>query len=590
MPSTITPIEKTRGYAVRPAQGLRFGNFERVVHLPPVKPQSGVGPHSFSTLNNRQIYRTVTDWLQSWQPWQQKILLYSIVNRCTLPQLEILGTTLEPLRHRDPLAASRHPLPLLPITPGTKSSTSLQSSPPKPSSVTTPQHSPVKISRGSDKNRLKTAERCTPQDSSASQESEKSTSKTSDSKEEEESGKTMRNLNVDQYASVVSSAVMMAALGEMAMADKLGNIMKTEMNTELIKPGSKESATKDHVAGNVETVSSNNSENPSSAETKDHVTAKADIVSNGSEQSAGTEDVEILENQRPQSQARPGILRSSSGKRADRSRNASAQFLGGQISFTPQSRQSQRSEGQRSESSRYRHSAFASSHARTPDFFRGKISVLGPMRRTVRSGRVQRPVGLGCLPVPLQQFYKNRSWWSSDLPGNIQLHSAHQPELLSSFREQLATIYEWLGQWEGHERLSLLKEVLKECGGDVLEALVIYLHQKLRDACDINRLPDRLLGYVLSHLPPKDILNAAQVCRRWRYLCATDDLWIVKCLELGEEEGIAHMPQLIEGANTKGMGVDWMLAYMELHSLVTAFRKNADALPHCSHAADFSFS
>ncbi|KAL8615541.1 hypothetical protein ACOMHN_028204 [Nucella lapillus] len=109
MPRTITPIEKTRGYAVRPAQGLRFGNFERVVHLPPVKPQSGVGPHSFSTLNNRQIYRTVTDWLQSWQPWQQKILLYSIVNRCTLPQLEILGTTLEPLRHRHPLAASRPP-------------------------------------------------------------------------------------------------------------------------------------------------------------------------------------------------------------------------------------------------------------------------------------------------------------------------------------------------------------------------------------------------------------------------------------------------------------------------------------------------
>ena len=25
-----------------------------------------------------------------------------------------------------------------------------------------------------------------------------------------------------------------------------------------------------------------------------------------------------------------------------------------------------------------------------------------------------------------------------------------------------------------------------------------------------------------------------QVCRRWRYLCATDDLWIVKCLELGK--------------------------------------------------------
>ena len=81
MPSSIAPIEQTRGYAVRPAAGLRFGNFEGVVHLPPLKHHSALGPHSYSTLNNQQIYRTVTEWVQSWQPWQQKVLLYSIANR-----------------------------------------------------------------------------------------------------------------------------------------------------------------------------------------------------------------------------------------------------------------------------------------------------------------------------------------------------------------------------------------------------------------------------------------------------------------------------------------------------------------------------
>ena len=33
------------------------------------------------------------------------------------------------------------------------------------------------------------------------------------------------------------------------------------------------------------------------------------------------------------------------------------------------------------------------------------------------------------------------------------------------------------------------------------------------------------------------------------------------------------MPQLIESANTGGMSVDWMLAYMELHALVTTVRE-----------------
>ena len=41
----------------------------------------------------------------------------------------------------------------------------------------------------------------------------------------------------------------------------------------------------------------------------------------------------------------------------------------------------------------------------------------------------------------------------------------------------------------------------------------------------------------------------------------------------GEEEGIDNVPQLIESANTSKMGVDWMLAYMELHSLVDTMKK-----------------
>ncbi|XP_076442322.1 uncharacterized protein LOC143281175 [Babylonia areolata] len=560
MPSTITPIEQTRGFAVRPAQGLRFGNFEGAVHLPPVKHSSApaVGVHSFSTLNNQHIYRTVTDWVQSWQPWQHKVLLYSIVNRCTLPQLEILATTLEPMRHRDPLAVSRRKSALLPITPSTKSSASFKSSAHKIPRITTSEQLPAKTSQDTDKDRLKT-----PQDSAVKTLSQESESDLKTQENDEGQGgkpeKMTRCLDIDQYASMVSSAVLVAALGEVSMADKLGNIMKAEMITESSKPGSEESKSADHGTAKVEIVST------------DDPPQTSDLSS------AVVKNVEISQHPPPPTSSgngRPGILRSSSGKRADRSRNTSAQFLGGRILFTPTSRQSRRSG-----SSRYRYSAFASSAASTPDFFfREKISTLGPMRRTIRTGPVQRPMGVGQVPVPVQRFYKNRCWWSGDLPHTVQLQSAQKQELSSSFREQLAAVYQWLQQWETHERLSLLKEVLKVCSGDVLESLVLYLHQKLRDTCDINRLPDKLLLYVLSHLAPKDILNAAQVCRRWRYLCAMDDLWIVKCLELGEKEGLDNVPQLVRGANVRGRGVDWMLAYMELHTIVTTLRDTDDLL------------
>ena len=50
----------------------------------------------------------------------------------------------------------------------------------------------------------------------------------------------------------------------------------------------------------------------------------------------------------------------------------------------------------------------------------------------------------------------------------------------------------------------------------VIKSMLMCVY-RLRDSCDINRLPDKLVLYVLSHLPPRDILNAAQVCTAFSY-------------------------------------------------------------------------
>ena len=81
MPSFIAPIEHTRSFSLKPAEGLRYGNFEGVINLPPVIKTKKLGEHSFSTLNNQQIYKTICEWYEGWRAWQQKILLCGIVDR-----------------------------------------------------------------------------------------------------------------------------------------------------------------------------------------------------------------------------------------------------------------------------------------------------------------------------------------------------------------------------------------------------------------------------------------------------------------------------------------------------------------------------
>ena len=252
--------------------------------------------------------------------------------RCTLPQLEILATTLEPLRHRDPLAASRRQASVVQLSASVKGSASLKCTPSRLPSIT-PQSSPTKSAHRSKKD------------------------STPGSKDGERFEKPGAGMNLDQYASMLSSAVLATALGEISLAEKLDSIAQTETN-----------------AGNDETAVHQDGVPSDHAGMKVVATSVPRETSHLS--SATWRDGEASQKPPPSANTRPGILRSSNGKRPDKSRNASAQFLGGQISFTPQSRQSRRSH--RSGSSRYRYSAFASSAASTPDFFlREKLNSLG---------------------------------------------------------------------------------------------------------------------------------------------------------------------------------------------------------------------
>lgn len=83
----------------------------------------------------------------------------------------------------------------------------------------------------------------------------------------------------------------------------------------------------------------------------------------------------------------------------------------------------------------------------------------------------------------------------------------------------------------------------------------IILPQFQRDF--ISLLPKELALYVLSFLPPKDLLRAAQTCKYWNILAADNLLWREKCHEAGIENHLVVMDR----RRRKGTSVSHMSPY-----------------------------
>lgn len=87
----------------------------------------------------------------------------------------------------------------------------------------------------------------------------------------------------------------------------------------------------------------------------------------------------------------------------------------------------------------------------------------------------------------------------------------------------------------------------------------IILPQFQRDF--ISLLPKELALYVLSFLPPKDLLRAAQTCKYWNILAADNLLWREKCHEAGIENHLVVMDR----RRRKGTSVSHMSPYKVLY-------------------------
>lgn len=583
MPSTIVPINLTRNFSVRPANGLRYGNFEGVVYLPPAKDEKKAD-HDFSKLNNQQIYKKICDWFDVWRPWQQQHLLCGIADRCSIAQLDILATTLEPVRHRDYAAAYKHRYPSTPFKVLKQRQESRnykltfeepKIQPPPKSNITNETPGQLYEFQVVGDGRIDLLE-----DIISSTDSPNSRQITRQDTFDRLCEARAKINPFDKYVTELTSTIIEQAISRAAVLRKYGSATQYKGDDPVYHtPRSGRGRTSQTSLTSTDIESTITEED----EMRETVTSLRDTnislvretnISNFRETNIPMRETDTslrgLAKSQQYSRIRvlsPTIIETS--KKVYREKSYSS--IGSDVSKSLEHFSSRNT-------SRVRQHLFGSTAASTPDFFSEDTETLhrlGPMQRQIRFGSVQKPKGLEDIPPTLQRSYKNVKWWTgAPTKGKVFL-KAKKTDLMSNYKDQLKQIWNWLVQWEGYEKINLLKEVLKMSGNEVLTYLTTHIQQRLRDTRDINRLSDKLLLYIFSFLTPHEIFRASQVSRRWRYLCDTDELWMVKCHELGIKEGIDNMDDIVLNSNKNKMGIDWKLAYMELERITHMMKWDA---------------
>ncbi|CAC5412149.1 unnamed protein product [Mytilus coruscus] len=575
-------FKKVYKNAILYTHGLRYGNFEGVVYLPPTTKYKKRGEQNFSKLNNQQIYKKICDWFEVWRSWQQQHLLCGIIDRCSITQLDILATTLEPVRHRDYAAAYKHRYPSTPFKVLKQRQESRYykltfeepvKQPPKSNLISETPGQLFEFDVTGDGRIDLLEDIVSSTDSPDSRQLEKQDTF-------DRLCEVRANINpFEKYVTDLTESIIQQAVSHAAVLHKYGTATKYKGGEPVYH------TPRQGVVSQVSFASTDiESTDVEGDEGKVNITSLRDITN----QSLAREtNISHLRDTNISMRETDTTLRGlAKSQQYSRIRVLSPTIIETSNKvFREKSYSSVHSDMSKSlehfssrNTSQVRQHLFGSNAASTPDFFTADtetVHKLGPMQRQIRFGTVQKPRGVDDLPVTLQKSYKNVKWWTgAPKKGKIFL-KAQKVDLMSNFKDQLKQIWTWQGQWEGYEKINLLKEVLKLCGDEVLSQLTTHIQQRIRDTRDVNRLSDKLLLYIFSFLTPHEIFRASQVCRRWRFLCDTDDLWMIKCHELGVKEGIDNMDDIVMKSNQNKMGIDWKLAYMELQRITRMMKWDA---------------
>ena len=135
----------------------------------------------------------------------------------------------------------------------------------------------------------------------------------------------------------------------------------------------------------------------------------------------------------------------------------------------------------------------------------------------------------------------------------------------------------WLdsfSNWTHQQRLMAIDQLINRCHPtQVRHMMAVIEPQFQRDF--ISLLPKELALYVLSFLPPRDLLRAAQTCRYWRILAEDNLLWREKCREAGLDDmtqDLMVMRKRQKVHHSKFEYSTWKAGYMRQHNIEINWR------------------
>ncbi|XP_022089096.1 uncharacterized protein LOC110978414 isoform X2 [Acanthaster planci] len=583
-----------------PQKNLRYGNFEGVKALPHVGSAAVTSEQLAKTgshFNNKRIFQKVCQWFETWMPWQKRILLCGITDRCSSSQLEYLATALEPVFHRD-FSASLN-------------KEKFSGTPPKKRQEEDPQMALLK----------------------ALQMATKGTKYEGDYLLVRSGRQSRGYSDLEGFAQEYVKQVIEGALemmygrfsktkppsdhqGQFQMQQPLQPHERGESTVpphltldvpKFRKLSEEECLTSESTGQLIPTITTDSDHQVQRTKRATRTLTAPPSHSYGSQSRSPARSVQDL--QPPPEHCKhgrhwtfPGCQNLQTPLFSDNLTGRVATDSG--TNFTPgygtgsyaplqankvstltwcmkhqrrdRTPTSPASPGASRPASHHHNSHVSSGSVSTRDFFEHKqqSQKLGTMFRALRTGQIRKPDKLTDVSIPLQKTFKHAKWWGKEPTGTRQLVPAHHKDLKEHFKNQIAQVWVWMQDWEELEKGDLLVELIKMCDQDLLKFLADCLQQRLRDRNDINCLPDKLLLHIFSFLPAHDIFMAERVCRRWRYIGAQDALWRIKCQGMGAKEGLLDLPGLIEEFN-QGYSVDWRSAYTELCEVAQHAKKPA---------------
>lgn len=132
----------------------------------------------------------------------------------------------------------------------------------------------------------------------------------------------------------------------------------------------------------------------------------------------------------------------------------------------------------------------------------------------------------------------------------------------------------WLAKyqtWTPVQKMHALDSLIDVCDlNQVRHIHQIILPQFQRDF--ISLLPKELALYVLSFLPPKDLLRAAQTCKYWNILAADNLLWREKCREAGIDDHMVVMDRRRKKGSCISHMSPFKVAFMRQHRIEMNWR------------------